>query len=123
MISSKCWVLKSGEFERILGLKPEYLYRSSEDVYAISMLYRIDDDMTAGIIAEEFAAITATEKGIHDQELIDAICVEHGFGKELLYVLRNELLAETSDICFAGGGDLEKRINHIRTLLGESVED
>jgi len=123
MVFSKCWVLKSGEFERILGFKPEHLYRSSENIYAISMLYNIDDDITAGIIAEQFASIAATEKDIQDQKLIDAMCVRQGFGKELLSALQNELFTDSEDICFSGAGGLGNRINHIKKLLGEAGED
>src|SRR3972149_7613762 len=84
------WALKIQEFEKLLGFEPEFIYKSNENIYALSILYKIDDDVTTGIISHEFAEIVAREKNIHEHEAIDRICVERGFGKQLLLALQSD---------------------------------
>ena len=117
MVFSKGWALKIEEFEKILSFKPEFLYKSNEEVYAISVLYRVDDDVTTGVIAHEFAEIVAREKDITDQESIDNICVEKGFGKQLLYALQNDLLVGIPENVFIGMQDLERRVGRLKRML------
>jgi hypothetical protein len=92
LVFSTGWALKIEEFEKILAFKPEFIYKSSEENYAISVLYRIDDDITTGIIAHEFAEIVAKEQNILEHEEIDRICIEKGFGEQLLNALQNDIL-------------------------------
>ena len=108
--------LKIDEFERILGFKPEFIYKSKEVVYGISVVYSIDDEVTTGIIAHEFAEILARERGIDDHEEVDRICVEKGFGKELLLALQNVLPGRV-DRMFMDGDDLNKRIEKLKEIL------
>lgn len=117
MVLSKSWALKIDEFERILGFKPEFVYKSDNEVYGISVLYRVDDEMTTGVIAHEFAEITAREKGLTDQESIDSICVEKGFGEQLLYVLQDDLLVAMTEDIYTGIHDLEERISRLKRML------
>ncbi|MDH4220970.1 MAG: hypothetical protein OEW23_19605 [Candidatus Aminicenantes bacterium] len=116
LVFSTGWALKIGEFERLLGFKPEFIYKSNEEVYAISVLYRIDDDITTGIIAHEFAEIVAKEKNILKHELIDGICVERGFGEQLLYALQNDILPGTVERDFIDRDDLERRIENLKRM-------
>ncbi|MBE0426267.1 MAG: hypothetical protein IBX72_06435 [Nitrospirae bacterium] len=111
------WALKLEEFEKILGFKPEFVYKGDQLVYAMSVLYRIDDDVTTGIIAHEFAEIVAREKGITDHELIDRICVEKGFGEQLLYALQNDILPGMVERDFIVREDLDDRIENLKNLL------
>ncbi len=117
IVFSKSWALKIDEFEKILGFKPEFIYKSDKELYGISVLYRVDDEMTTGIIAHEFAEITARERGLTDQESIDNICVEKGFGEQLLYVLQNDLLVAMTEDSFTGVQDLEERISRLKRML------
>jgi len=117
MVFSPGWALKLGEFEKVLCCKPETLYRSREEVYAISALYRLDDEVTAGIIAHEFAEILARELNIVEHELIDTICVERGFGEALLYALQNDVLPGMVERDFIVREDLDNRIHHLKKLL------
>lgn len=114
---SSGWALKIEEFERLLGFKPEYLYQSSEEKYAIAILYRVDDELTTGIIAHEFAELLAREKGISDHELADKICVEKGFGEQLFYALEDDIISEMTEREFLVMEDLEKRIDNLKRLL------
>lgn len=111
------WALKIKEFEKILGFKPEFIYKSEEEVYAMCVLYRIDDDVTTGIIAHEFAEIVAREQNILEHELIDKICVERGFGEQLLYALQNDVLPGMVEREFIDRDDLEKRIKNLKSML------
>lgn len=111
------WALKIEEFEKILGFKPEFIYKSEEEVYAMCVLYRIDDDVTTGIIAHEFAEIVAREQNILEHELIDKICVERGFGEQLLYALQNDVLPGMVEREFIDRDDLEKRIKNLKSML------
>jgi hypothetical protein len=62
------WAMEIEEFEKRLGFQPELIYESAEKVYAISILYRIDNEITTGIIAREFAEIVAKEKNLQEHE-------------------------------------------------------
>jgi hypothetical protein len=64
MCLSTSWTLKVEEFERILGFAPDFLYRSDQEIYAMSLLYRVDDDITRGIIAHQFSVIVGLEKNV-----------------------------------------------------------
>jgi hypothetical protein len=117
MCLSTGWALRIEEFEKILTVPPGFLYQSNEALYAISVLYRIDDTITTGIIAYEFAEIVAREKNITDLGLIDRICVERGFGEQLLDALRNDILPGMVEREFIVREHLENRINHLKELL------
>jgi hypothetical protein len=112
-LSSPGMALKLEEFEKILGLKPELIYRAEENVYGISVIYTIDDNVTKGIIAHEFGELVAREKGIYDHETIDGICVEKGFGWELLLALESVLPGRV-ERAFIDGEDLKTRIKRLR---------
>lgn len=116
-LSSPGWALTIEEFEKLLGSKPEFLHKSKEEFYGISVLYRIDDDITTGIMAHEFAEIVAREKNIQTHEEIDRICVERGFGKELLLALENDVLPLWVERLLIRGDDFEKRVANIKSLL------
>jgi hypothetical protein len=117
MCLSTSWTLKIGEFERILGLMPDFLYRSEEENYAMSLLYRVDDEITRGIIAHQFAAIVGLEKNMTDLDLIDRICVERGFGEELLYALQNDILPGMVEREFIPREHLEARIDNLKRIM------
>lgn len=117
MCFSTCWAMKVEEFEKILGFQPEFIYKSNERVYATSVLYRIDDDITSGILAHEFAEIVARENNISEHELIDKICVERGFGEQLLNALQDDILSGTDEREFIAREDLERRIDNFKKLL------
>jgi hypothetical protein len=117
MVFSPGWALKIEEFEKFLSCKPEFLYRSPEARYAISALYRVDDEITTGIIAHEFAEILARELNITEHELIDKICVDRGFGENLLCALQNDVLPGMVEREFVVREDLEMRIHHVKKLL------
>ncbi len=108
---------KLKNLKKILGFKPEFIYKSNEEVYAFSALYRIDDNITTGIIAHEFAEIVAREKDIQEHELIDKICVERGFGEKLLLALQNDILPGMVERDFIDRDDLDKRINNLKNML------
>ncbi|HIC92467.1 MAG TPA: hypothetical protein EYP21_10515 [Syntrophaceae bacterium] len=116
-LSSPGVAMRLEEFEKILGFKPELIYRGREDVYGISVIYTIDHDVTKGIIAHEFAELIAREKGIYNHETIDEICVEKGFGWELLLALES-ILPGRVERAFMDGEDLGRRINSLRKRLG-----
>lgn len=116
LVFSSGWALKIEEFEKLLGFKPEFIYKSNKEVYAISVLYRIDDDITTGIIAHEFAEIVAKEKNILKHEMIDRICVERGFGKQLLHALQSDILPGIVEREFIDREDLEKRIKNLKSV-------
>jgi hypothetical protein len=116
-VFSPGWALKIEEFEKLLGFKPELIYKSKEEVYAISVLYRIDDEITTGIIAHEFAEIIAKEKKILEHELIDRICVERGFGEQLLFALQSDILPGMVERGFVDRIDLERRIENLKRML------
>jgi hypothetical protein len=111
------WALKIEEFEKILMFKPDFIFKSKEENYAICALYRIDDDVTEGIIAHEFAEIVAREEGITEHELIDRICVERGFGEKLLNALQNDILPGMVEREFIVREDLEARVENLKKLL------
>lgn len=111
--SSPGIALKIEEFEKLLGFKPELIYRSKESVYGISAIYTIDENVTKGIIAHEFAELVAREKGIYDHETIDDICVEKGLGWELLLALENVLTGRV-ERSFIDVEDLRKRIDKLK---------
>jgi hypothetical protein len=107
------------EFEKILGFKPELIYRSEKEIYGISVIYTIDDEVTTGIIAHEFAELVARESCISSHEAIDRICVEKGFGKELLLALHN-VFSGRVERSFINGEDLKRRVKMLRSRLGKS---
>ncbi|UCG79896.1 MAG: hypothetical protein JSV60_07925 [Desulfobacterales bacterium] len=115
-ISSPGMAKRLAEFEGVLGFQPELLYRSKETAYGISVIYTLDDDVTKGIVAHEFAEIVAMEKDIHDHEAIDKICFERGFGRELLIALEMVLPGRT-ERHFIDLGDLSGRITALRTRI------
>lgn len=117
LVFSTGWALKIEEFEKLLGFKPEFIYKSDEEVYAISVLYRIDDDITTGIIAHEFAEIVAKENDILEHELIDRICVERGFGEQLLYALQNDILPGMVEREFIDRDDLDRRVKNLKSMM------
>jgi len=117
MCFSTGWALKIEEFEKVIGFKPDFLYQSNEAVYAISALYRIDDEATTGIIAYEFAEIVAREKNITDLDFIDQICVERVFGEQLLYALQNDILPGMMERELIVREDLERRIDLLKKML------
>lgn len=117
LVFSTGWALKIEEFEKLLGFEPKFIYKSNEEVYAISVLYRIDDDITTGIIAHEFAEIVAKEKNILEHELIDRICVERGFGEQLLYALQNDILPGMVERDFIDRDDLDRRVKNLKSMM------
>lgn len=117
MCFTTAWALKLEEFKKILGFTPEFLYESKEQVYAISVLYRVDDDITSAVVAHEFAQIVAREQNISDNESIDEICVQRGFGEQLLYSLENDLLTGMSDRDFVLKEGLSARIENLKRIL------
>ena len=118
MCLSTSWTLKVEEFERILGFMPAFLYRSNKEIYAMSLLYRVDDEITRAIIAHQFAAIVGREKNMTDLDLIDGICVERGFGEELLYALQNDVLPGMIEREFISGEHLGARIDNLKKIMG-----
>ncbi len=117
LVFSTGWALTIEEFKKILEFQPEFIYKSKEEVYAISVLYRIDDDITTGIIAHEFAEIVAKENNISDHSVIDRICAERGFGKQLLLALQSDILPGLVERNFIDRDDLEKRIKNLRSMM------
>lgn len=115
-LSSPGRAMKLEEFEKILGFKPELIYRGKEDVYGISVIYTIDDNVTKGIIAHEFAELVAREKGTYDHETIDEICVQRGFRQELLLALESVLPGRV-ERAFIDGEDLERRIDRLKERI------
>jgi len=115
-VSSPGMAMKLEEFEKILGFEPELIYRSKKRVYGISVIYTIDDNVTKGIIAHEFAELVAREKAIDDHETIDGICVAKGFGWELLLALES-ILPGRVERTFIDKKDLKRRINRLRENL------
>ncbi|MBM4128721.1 MAG: hypothetical protein FJ243_01230 [Nitrospira sp.] len=116
-VYSPGWAMKIEEFERHLGFKPELIYESREKVYAISILYRIDDEITTGIIAHEFAEILARERNLQEHEAIDRICVERGFGKHLLHALQSDIMPGMLARYFTDRADMDRRIEYLKRLL------
>jgi len=115
-MSSPGMAKKLEEFEKILGFKPELIYTAKENVYGITIVYTIDDNVTKGIIAHEFAELLAREKGIRDHETIDEICVEKGLGWELLLSLENVLPGRV-ERAFIDLEDLKGRIKRLRQRI------
>ncbi|HDD44283.1 MAG TPA: hypothetical protein ENG63_05420 [Candidatus Desulfofervidus auxilii] len=115
-VSSPGIAISLNEFEKIFGFRPKLIYRSKENIYGISVIYTIDDDITRGIIAHEFAEIVAKEKGIYNHETVDKICFEKGFGKELLLALENILPGRVERI-FIDAEDLKNRIKRLKEKL------
>ncbi len=118
MVLSPGLTLKSGEFEQMLGHKPETLYQSSSEAYAISVLYKVDDELTRGVIAHQFAEVLARERAIADHAFIDTICVERGFGENLLYAFMNDVFPGMIEKEFIRSEEIENRIQGLRRLLG-----
>jgi len=116
---STSWTLKVEEFQRILGFMPDFLYKSDKEIYGKSLLYRVDDEITRGIIAHQFAAIVGLEKNMTDLDLIDRICVERGFGEELLYALQNDILPGMIERELIAGEHLEARIGNLKRIMNE----
>ncbi|MFH0933503.1 MAG: hypothetical protein V1832_04225 [Nitrospirota bacterium] len=117
LVFSTGWALTIEEFKKLLCFKPEFIYKSKEEVYAIAVLYRIDDDITTGIIAHEFAEIVAKEKNISDHSMIDRICIERGFGKQLLLALQSDILPGMVERNFIERDDFEKRIKDLKNMM------
>ncbi len=111
------WALKIEEYEKIFGFNPEYIYMSEEQIYGIAASYRIDDEITEGIIAREFAEIVAREKDITDLDVIDRICVERGFGEQLLSALQNDILPGMVERDFIVREHLEMRVKNLKDML------
>ncbi len=106
------------DFEEILGLEPELIFTTSENVYGISVIYAVDDEVTKGILAHEFAEVLALEQGIEDHEAIDDLCVARGFGRELLLALQN-ILAGRVERAFIDRKDLEQRVTRLRDKIDQ----
>ena len=104
------------EFKGMLGFEPKLIYRSKEYVYAVSVVYTIDDVITKGIMAHEFAELVAREKGVSDHEAIDHICFEKGFGQELLLALESVLPGRV-ERAFIDPEDLKTRITKLREKI------
>jgi len=121
-LSSPGRAMKLEEFEKVLGLKPELIYTAREDVYGISVIYTIDDDVTRGIMAHEFAELVAREKGIYDHEIIDEICLERGFGRELQLALETVLPGRV-ERAFVDMKDLKRRIELLREGLNKKKSE
>ncbi|MEW6585590.1 MAG: hypothetical protein AB1442_08260 [Nitrospirota bacterium] len=111
------WALTIDECKRLLGFTPEFVYKSSEEVYAICVLYRIDDEITTGVIAHEFAEVLARERNVEDHAVIDAICVERGYGDQLLRSLQDDILSGMVEREFVDRVDIGARIENLRRLL------
>jgi len=52
-----------------------------------------------------------------DLGLIDGICVERGFGEELLCALRNDILPGMIEREFISGEHLEARIGNLKKIM------
>ncbi len=111
------WALRIQEFERLLGRPLEFIYKSKEEVYALSILYRIDDNIIIGIIAHKFAEIVARERNILGHKDIDRICVERGFGEQFLLALQGDILPGIVEKEFVDRADLESRIKNLKSPL------
>lgn len=111
--------MKIEEFEKVLGFKPEFIHKSKEEIYAISVLYRVNDDITTGIIAHEFAEVVAREKNILGHETVDRICVERGFGQELLLTLQYDIIPLWAERLMISRSILGKRVENLKRLLQE----
>jgi hypothetical protein len=85
-------------------------------MYGISVIYTISDDVTKGIMAHEFAELVAREKDFHDHETIDEICVEKGYGTELLLALESVLPGRV-ERAFIDRRDLGTRIHRLRESI------
>lgn len=111
------FALKIDEFEKLLGFEPEMIFRSEKEVYAISAIFRIDEEITTGIIAHEFAEILARESGIESHFEVDRICVEKGFGEQLLCALESDFLPGMVERTFIDREEFHRRIENLRKLL------
>ncbi len=106
------------DFDALLGREPELLYASRDQEYGISVLYAIDEEVTRGILAHEFAELVALEQGLEDHEAVDRVTVARGFGPELLLALEN-ILAGRVERGFINGQDWRRRVKKLRELLAE----
>jgi hypothetical protein len=74
--------------------------------------------LTTGMVAHEFAKILARENDIFDNSLIDKICVEKGFGEELLYALEDDAISDVLERDLIERLDIDERITNLKKLLG-----
>ncbi len=113
------WIIKTEDFERILGFNPDLIYKSSENSYIMSVVYHIDDHVTEGVIAYGFSEALALSKGmVLPYEGIDSICFQKGYGKQLLLALQYDLFPGMVNQIFVEREDIQKRIDHLKMLLG-----
>ncbi len=117
MLFAPSWALTLDEFEKILMRKPVVLLWSDERVYGISAQYRVDDALTAGVLAFGFSELIARERDVTDGDHIDAICVERGFGRHLLHALQNDVAPGMVVREFVLREHLEARMQHVAKLL------
>ena len=115
-MSSPGMAMKLEEFEKMLGFKPELIYTGKENRYGISVIYTIGPDVTKGIMAHEFAELVAREKDIHDHGAVDEICLEKGYGTELLLALESVLPGRV-ERAFIDSTDLGTRIHRLRESI------
>ncbi len=116
---SPSWIIKREEFERIMGFEPELIYKSSENTFIMSVVYKVDDYVTEGIIAHEFSEALALSRGIIlTHEEVDFICFQRGYGRQLLLALQHDLFPGMVTKLFVDREDIQRRIDHLKMLLG-----
>jgi hypothetical protein len=116
---SPSWVIKKDEFERIMGFEPELIYKSPENTYIMSVVYNVDNYVTEGIIAYGFSEALALNRGIIlTYEEVDFICFQRGYGRQLLLALQYDLFPGMVTKLFIDREDIQRRIDHLKMLLG-----
>jgi hypothetical protein len=116
---SPSWVIKREEFERIMGFEPELIYKSPENAYIMSVVYKVDNYVTEGIIAYGFSEAFALNRGIIlTYEEVDFICFQRGYGRQLLLALQYDLFPGMVTKLFVDREDIQRRLDHLKMLLG-----
>uniref|UniRef100_A0A7C4NX64 Uncharacterized protein n=1 Tax=Thermodesulfobacterium geofontis TaxID=1295609 RepID=A0A7C4NX64_9BACT len=116
---SPSWIIKRNEFERIMGFEPDLIYKSPENTYIMSVVYNVDNYVTEGAIAYGFSEALALSRGmILTYEEVDFICFQRGYGKQLLLVLQYDLFPGMVTKLFVDREDIQRRIDHLKMLLG-----
>ncbi|MEN2985161.1 MAG: DUF1284 domain-containing protein [Thermodesulfovibrionaceae bacterium] len=117
-LHSPGWIIKTDEFEETVGFKPDLFYKSAVNTYIMSVLYKINDFVTEGIIAHEFSEALALSKGIiATHEDVDLICAQKGYGKQLLYAFQHDLFPGMVTKLFVDREDIQRRMEHLKKLL------
>lgn len=117
-VHSPGWIVKTEEFEKVIGFKPELIYESTKNHYIMSVVYKIDDYVTEGIVAHEFSEALALSKGIiSTHEDVDFICFQRGFGRHLLVAFQHDLFPGMVTKLFIDREDIQRRINNLKKLL------